>query len=146
MTVRHLLTHTSGLPDYYDALAEPRGRRVRHQTPTRSLAGREGRPPVPPGEKFQYSDAGYEMLALVLERAAGRPFGDLLRERISRRPDARHLASGSPTSRFRTPRLYAAREGFVAEGITASIAGGERPSTPHQGSRPLGPALATTSW
>ena len=83
MTVRHLLTHTSGLPDYYETLAGATrpGGFVRNADALAWLA-REGALLFPPGEKFQYSDAGYEMLALVLERAAGKPFGDLLRERI----------------------------------------------------------------
>jgi CubicO group peptidase (beta-lactamase class C family) len=120
MTVRHLLTHTSGLPDYYDALAgatRPGG----FVTNADALAwlAREGATVFPPGEKFQYSDAGYEMLALVLERAAGKPFGDLLRERILAplgmndtylrdRPDV------AVPNRARGYTLR--REGFVAEG------------------------------
>src|SRR5207245_9096214 len=83
MTVRHLLTHTSGLPDYYDALARASGAAgwVSNRDALAFLT-RQGELLFPPGERFQYSDAGYEMLALVLERAAGEPFGDLLRRRI----------------------------------------------------------------
>jgi len=83
MTVRHLLTHTSGLPDYYDTLTRSgaAGSWVSNQQALAFLAG-WGEPVFPPGERFEYSDAGYEMLALVLEKAAGEPFGDLLRRRI----------------------------------------------------------------
>jgi len=83
MTVRHLLTHTSGLPDYYDALAASAGERgwVANRDALAFLA-RQGEPVFPPGDRFQYSDTGYEMLALVLERAGGQPFGDLLRRRV----------------------------------------------------------------
>jgi len=83
MTVRHLLTHTSGLPDYYDALAASAGERgwVTNRDALAFLA-RQGEPVFPPGDRFQYSDTGYEMLALVLERAGGQPFGDLLRRRV----------------------------------------------------------------
>jgi len=83
MTVRHLLTHTSGLPDYYDALARaggPGGFVSNHDA--LAYLARQGDAVFPPGERFQYSDVGYEMLALVLEKAAGEPFGDLLRRRI----------------------------------------------------------------
>jgi CubicO group peptidase (beta-lactamase class C family) len=83
MTVRHLLTHTSGLPDYYDALAGaagPGGWATNRDA--LDYLTRQGDLVFPPGDRFQYSDAGYEMLALVLERAGGRPFADLLRERI----------------------------------------------------------------
>jgi CubicO group peptidase (beta-lactamase class C family) len=83
MTVRHLLTHTSGLPDYYDALARA-GSASGWVSNNDALAflARQGDPVFPPGERFEYSDSGYEMLALVLERAAGEPFGDLLRRLI----------------------------------------------------------------
>jgi CubicO group peptidase (beta-lactamase class C family) len=83
MTVRHLLTHTSGLPDYYDALARagsPGGWVSNHDA--LAYLARQGDAVFSPGDRFQYSDAGYEMLALVLEKAAGEPFGDLLRRRI----------------------------------------------------------------
>jgi len=83
MTVRHLLTHTSGLPDYYDALAASAGpgRWVDNREALAFLA-RQGDPAFPPGDRFQYSDTGYEMLALVLEKAGGAPFGELMRRRI----------------------------------------------------------------
>ena len=83
MTVRHLLTHTSGLPDYYDALARASaaGRWASNRDALAYLQ-RRGEPVFPPGDRFAYSDAGYEMLAVVLERIAGMPFADLLRRRI----------------------------------------------------------------
>jgi len=83
LTVRHLLTHTSGLPDYYQALAASSGPGgwVDNRQALAFLA-RQGDPVFPPGDRFQYSDTGYEMLALVLEKAGGAPFGELLRRRI----------------------------------------------------------------
>jgi len=83
LTVRHLLTHTSGLPDYYPTLAAASapGTFATNQQGMDLLAT-WGQPLFPPGDKFAYSDVGYEMLALVLEAASGEPFGDLLRSRI----------------------------------------------------------------
>jgi CubicO group peptidase (beta-lactamase class C family) len=83
LTVRNLLTHTAGLPDYYDTLARataPGG----FVTNADALAwlSRAGEPVFVAGTKFQYSDAGYEMLALVLAQVSGTRFGDLLRGRI----------------------------------------------------------------
>jgi CubicO group peptidase (beta-lactamase class C family) len=83
LTVRHLLTHTSGLPDYYETLA---GRSAPGTFATNrqalDLLASWGDPVFPPGDRFAYSDVGYEMLALVLEAASGEPFGNLLRRRI----------------------------------------------------------------
>lgn len=83
MTVRHLLTHTAGLPDYYEPLARIGGAGgwVSNREALAFLA-RQGDALFPPGDRFQYSDAGYEMLALVLEKAAGQPFADLVRRKI----------------------------------------------------------------
>ncbi|HZD78504.1 MAG TPA: serine hydrolase domain-containing protein [Actinomycetota bacterium] len=73
ITPHHLLTHTSGLPigteDAPGALAAAWN--LRHV-----------RPGFGPGERFWYSNDGYKLVGLVLERALGRPFGDLVRERI----------------------------------------------------------------
>lgn len=84
ITLRHLLHHTSGLRDYLNLFP---------------LAGRDDYYPIshaqilemmsrqrslvfPPGDRYLYSNTGYMLLAQVVERAGGRPFGDLMQERI----------------------------------------------------------------
>jgi CubicO group peptidase (beta-lactamase class C family) len=120
MTVRNLLTHTSGLPDYYDALARaaPPGGFVTNADALAWLAG-AGELVFAPGSRFQYSDAGYEMLALVLERVAGTPFADLLRGRILaplglNRTWLRDRPDVAVPNRARGYTL--GREGFIAVG------------------------------
>jgi CubicO group peptidase (beta-lactamase class C family) len=82
ITIRHLLTHTSGLPDYYDALEqEAAGGMPDTEQAMRFLAG-WGEPLFPAGERYEYSNPGYEMLALVVERVSGQPFGEFLRDSI----------------------------------------------------------------
>jgi CubicO group peptidase (beta-lactamase class C family) len=120
MTVRHLLTHTSGLPDYYEALARSRGDGgwVSNREALDYLA-RQGAPVFPPGDRFQYSDAGYEMLALVLEKVAGEPFGGLLRRRIFEplgMNDTRLRDRPDVVVPNRARGYTLRREGFVAEG------------------------------
>jgi CubicO group peptidase (beta-lactamase class C family) len=74
ITIRHLLTHTSGLPDYYDALEqEAAGGMPDTEQAMRFLAG-WGEPRFAAGERYEYSNPGYEMLALVVERL-GQPSG-----------------------------------------------------------------------
>ncbi|MEU6004046.1 serine hydrolase domain-containing protein [Streptomyces sp. NPDC047197] len=82
ITVRHLLTHTSGIPtaasgeigDRYDnapgALADA----------ARDLARVE--PADRPGGSFAYSSAGYAVLGALVEKVSGRPFGTYLHEEI----------------------------------------------------------------
>jgi CubicO group peptidase (beta-lactamase class C family) len=76
ITLRQLLTHTSGLPQDAAEVAEgdPRDTVVR-----KILAERLRQPP---GERFGYSNAGYQLLAAVIEHATGRPFAELLAEEL----------------------------------------------------------------
>jgi len=82
VTIRHLLTHTGGIPDYYAEVYS----RFRDRLPTnRDALGvlkESNGPRFEPGERYEYSNAGYELLALIIERAAGKPYADFLRRRI----------------------------------------------------------------
>ena len=85
ITVRHLLTHTSGLYDYADrdlfvqkVLADPTHR----WTPEEQidLAVEWGDPYGAAGEVYRYSDTGYVVLGLVLQSVYGKPLAPSLRE------------------------------------------------------------------
>jgi N-acyl-D-aspartate/D-glutamate deacylase len=82
ITVRHLLNHTAGLPDYYDVMVEVTGVErplTRHALDTYA---KWGEPLFAPGERYEYSNPGYELLALIVEQASGEAFGDFVEERI----------------------------------------------------------------
>lgn len=86
--VRHLLAHTSGLPDYaqIDAyrvavMADPQHKWLR--TEQIELALRENPAVGAPGERFAYSDTGYVILGEILERATGRPLDAALQELLA---------------------------------------------------------------
>ena len=87
VTVEQLLTHRSGIGDYVDEdLPEPAPLAVPvyalDSTPAYlpALAGFDHK--FAPGSRFSYCNSGYVVLALLAERAAGRPFAELLRERV----------------------------------------------------------------
>ena len=90
MTLRHLANHTSGLWDYADAIigagAEDDTLLRRAYTPEELVryAIEHGRPDFLPGErgKWKYSNTGYILLGMVLEKASGRSYRKLLFERI----------------------------------------------------------------
>jgi D-alanyl-D-alanine carboxypeptidase len=83
ITVRHLLSHTAGLPDYVE---DPRLRREpqRRWTPTElvSLALARSQERAPPGVTFAYSSTDYVLLGLIAEKAGGAALEDQLRDRL----------------------------------------------------------------
>ncbi len=84
ITIRHLLQHTSGLPDYIDLLMK-RGDTTRIQT-NEDIIRLMGllKPSVlfAPGEKWEYSNTGYALLSSVIEKASGMPYADYLSKNI----------------------------------------------------------------
>jgi len=85
ITIRQLLSHTSGLPDYADDVFV----RGLFDDPRRTWAPRElisratTHPPLfAPGAGFAYSSTGYIALGLIVEAATGRPLADEVRRRI----------------------------------------------------------------
>jgi serine-type D-Ala-D-Ala carboxypeptidase len=74
VTIRHLLTHTSGLPAGASAPGD---------TPEQRLARLVATPlKGSPGKQVEYSDVGFVVLWAAAERAAGEPLPDLLHRRV----------------------------------------------------------------
>jgi D-alanyl-D-alanine carboxypeptidase len=91
VTVRQLLQHTSGLPEYVDTLdavrsAEGfRAHRFDHYDPADLVALAMTRPPAfEPGTRWAYSNTNYILAGMIIERVTGRPWEVTLRERILR--------------------------------------------------------------
>ncbi len=79
--IRNLLTHTSGLPDFEDLI--PAGRYAQlHDEDVLGLLEAEDRRYFAPGTNYRYSNSGYVLLALIVERASGSTFSRFLRQRI----------------------------------------------------------------
>ena len=80
--LEHLLTHSSGIPNVND-LPEYRSASRFPQTATDLVALFRDKPlEFEPGARFRYSNSNYNVLALVVERASGRSFGDFLKESV----------------------------------------------------------------
>ena len=88
ITIRNLLNHTSGLPDYEDLLMAQYPNTPPEKIPQILDAGvlklleEQTAGQFPPGSKWQYSNSGYAVLAMVVEKVSGQPFGHFLHERI----------------------------------------------------------------
>lgn len=77
ITVRHLLTHTSGL------VREPPGFQITAQPDMETIRATYSAPlSFKPGENFQYSNVGYSVLAEIITRASGKPWPQYMQERI----------------------------------------------------------------
>lgn len=84
VTIRNLLNHTAGLPDYYDVLVEVTGVARPHTRHGLDAYAAWGDPLFAPGERYEYSNPGYELLALIVEAASGEIFGEFVEARIFR--------------------------------------------------------------
>jgi CubicO group peptidase (beta-lactamase class C family) len=82
-TLRHLLTHTSGLIDYEDVMPAAPSTQLSDRDVLQLLAT-QNRTYFPPGGGYRYSNSGYVLLGLVVEKASGQTFSNFLRERIFR--------------------------------------------------------------
>jgi CubicO group peptidase (beta-lactamase class C family) len=79
VTIRQLLTHTSGIPDYGNTPVDhPRATTEEVLQALRSVNHLE----FPPGERYQYSNSGYVLLGAALARIAKTPFPHLLQTQI----------------------------------------------------------------
>jgi CubicO group peptidase (beta-lactamase class C family) len=81
ITIRHLLTHTSGLVDYEDIMPPDLAVQLR-DADVLQLLEKERRLYFEPGTAYRYSNGAYALLALIVERVSGRRFQAFLTERI----------------------------------------------------------------
>ena len=88
VTVRHLLNHTSGIPDYFDddewfiRIWKEEKRVPGNDEILRFLRETEAKPYFAPGEGLEYSNTGYNLLALLVERLSGIPYEEFLQKNI----------------------------------------------------------------
>ncbi|MDB5209960.1 MAG: serine hydrolase [Sediminibacterium sp.] len=82
ITIEHLLTHTSGIPDYA-GLKDTVQRAKSDLTPARMIEVFKNLPMrFAPGTKWEYSNSGYFLLGYVIEKITGKTYADYLQENI----------------------------------------------------------------
>jgi CubicO group peptidase (beta-lactamase class C family) len=90
ITVRQLLNHTGGLPDYedlMDAKEKEKGpiwsaEKQIQDAEVLQLLEKATKGKFEPGTKWDYSNSGYVVLGLIIAKVSGKPYGEFLRERI----------------------------------------------------------------
>lgn len=76
ITLHHLLTHTSGLQDTFGDDYEPMTR------DDLALKALQSKLLAPPGERHSYSNAGYSLLGIVIEKVSGQPYETVLHNKL----------------------------------------------------------------
>ena len=113
ITIRNLLTHTSGLPDYQDIMDKYWDKSKVAGNPDCIEYLNKYTPPknFEPGEKYEYSNTGYMLLASISEKASGKDFIELCRKWIFRKlkmksTDIRTLEEKKATKNFAIGHIY----------------------------------------
>lgn len=90
ITIEQLLTHTSGIPDYFDESVMEEYAELWRDYPNYKIRTSSDLLPLfldkpmmyPKGERFQYNNTGYVVLGLIIEKVAGMPFDTYLKENV----------------------------------------------------------------
>jgi len=85
ITIRHLLKHTSGLRDWGEVAGLagwPRGSRVHTHDHVLEILSHQRALNYPPGQRYSYTNSGYNLLAIIVSRVSGQPFATFSQERL----------------------------------------------------------------
>jgi len=118
VTVGHLLTHTSGLGNYFTAEFRAASReRYRNIEDYRPLVRSHASLAFEPGADWRYSNIGYMLLGAILERVTGEPYDDHVRREVYARA-AMHETGAYPLDRA-IPRAAVGYSRMGADGESA---------------------------
>ncbi len=84
VTVRHLLNHTGGLPDYMELMTEhwDHSRIATNKDVVAMLQQYHPEKRFEPGTKWEYSNTGYALLASIIEKVSGKSFAAYMKEAV----------------------------------------------------------------
>ncbi|MCI0437197.1 MAG: beta-lactamase family protein [Gemmatimonadetes bacterium] len=83
--IRHMMTHTSGLRDWGSVAGIagwPRGRRAHTHAHVIDIVSRQRALNFDPGHEYSYSNTGYNLLAVIVDRVSGMPFAEFSKQRL----------------------------------------------------------------
>jgi CubicO group peptidase (beta-lactamase class C family) len=83
ITVRHLITHTSGLGSYFNEAYMKSSKALFRELDDYKPLIKDDRPAFPPGTRFQYSNTGMFLLGVVIEKVTGEDYFDHIRKTVS---------------------------------------------------------------
>ena len=82
ITIHHLLTHTSGIPEFDDFVNYRDIERNRHHPEEMMDIFAEGELQFTPGESYSYTNPGYVILGVIIEKITGKSYQEALQDRI----------------------------------------------------------------
>jgi CubicO group peptidase (beta-lactamase class C family) len=82
ITVRHLITHTSGLGSYFNKVYMRSSRDLFRKLDDYKPLIKDDKPAFTPGERFQYSNTGMFLLGVVIEKVTGEDYFEHIRKAI----------------------------------------------------------------
>lgn len=121
ITVRHLLTHSSGIPDYFDEELMSDYADLWHSLPMYTMTSTQSFLPMfqhnqmkfSPGARFSYSNSGFIILGLIVEQISGLTFQEYVQENIF------NICGMDDTGYFRLDQLpERTAVGYMDNGIT----------------------------
>jgi CubicO group peptidase (beta-lactamase class C family) len=133
ITIKELLTHTSGLPEIPNGLLDTYGKR--HRTMAERVIALSQRPlDFEPGTKWAYCNTGIETLGRIIETVSGQPYDQFLQEHIFK-PLGMVDTTFYPNDKQmeRAAALYDKKDGKL-------VAPPASPTAPMKGVRPPSPA------
>jgi CubicO group peptidase (beta-lactamase class C family) len=107
ITIRHLLTHTSGIPDYLQDKTFQSIDQTKEIKLEQMIGFFRDKPlDFEPGTKFRYSNSGYTLLGFIIEQITGKKYGIALQEMIFQPLKMQHTSYGPPVSNTQLAEGY----------------------------------------
>lgn len=121
ITIRNLLHHTGGLPDYMELFEEKwdKTKFATNQDIVNELEKYKPEAVFQPGEKYEYSNTGYALLGLIIEKVSGKTFGQFLDETIFQPLGMK--STFIYRSRFEPKKVKNYALGYVSDGIGGKV-------------------------
>jgi CubicO group peptidase (beta-lactamase class C family) len=114
ITIENLMTHTSGLPDYMDLLYKvwDKTKFATNYDVVDALIKHKPKVLFPPGQRFEYSNTGYLILSVIIEKASGKTYSAYLNESIFKPLGMNHTRVYN-TRRLKDEKLNNCALGYV---------------------------------
>jgi CubicO group peptidase (beta-lactamase class C family) len=114
INIKQLLTHTSGLPDYIDIMEQTWDKKnIAFNNDVIAVMAKEKVPLISqPGEKWEYCNTGYMLLASIIEKVSGKSYNDFMNKNIFE-PLGMTSTRGYNTRRSKHEQIYNYALGFI---------------------------------